>query len=95
MPAASPSKNLRDALRARMLKRIDELGLSPKDAAESMGFDRQQMWRFMAGEDLYSFDRLVEAAGPQLGIALRGRKGARDPPPGRVEIGVRIGTVGH
>jgi len=62
MPAASPSKNLRDALRARILKRIDELGLSPKDAAESMGFDRQQMWRFRAGEDVYSFDRLVEAA---------------------------------
>jgi len=62
MPTASPSKNLRDALRARILKRIDELGLSPKDAAESMGFDRQQMWRFRAGEDVYSFDRLVEAA---------------------------------
>lgn len=62
MPAASPSKKLRNALRARMLKRIDALGLSPRDAAESMGFDRQQMWRFMAGEDVYSFDRLVEAA---------------------------------
>ena len=62
MRTTSPSKNLRDALRARILKRIDELGLSPKDAAESMGFDRQQMWRFRAGEDVYSFDRLVEAA---------------------------------
>jgi transcriptional regulator with XRE-family HTH domain len=62
MPAASPSKKLRSLLRARILKRIDELGLSAKDAAESMGFDRQQMWRFMAGEDVYSFDRLVEAA---------------------------------
>ena len=62
MPAASPSKKLRNALRARMLKRIGELGLSPKDAAEAMGFDRQQMWRFTAGEDVYSFDRLVEAA---------------------------------
>jgi predicted XRE-type DNA-binding protein len=62
MPAASPSKKLRDALRARILKRIDQLGLSPKEAAGTMRFDRQQMWRFMAGEDVYSFDRLVEAA---------------------------------
>jgi hypothetical protein len=62
MPAASPSKKLRSSLRARILKRIDELGLAPREAAESMGFDRQQMWRFLAGEDVYSFDRLVEAA---------------------------------
>jgi predicted XRE-type DNA-binding protein len=72
MPVASPSKKLRSALRARILKRIDELGLSPKDAAESMGFDRQQMWRFMAGEDVYSFDRLVEAAaGLELEVRVK------------------------
>ena len=35
-----------------------------------MGFDRQQMWRFMAGEDRYSFDRLVEAA-VGLGLEVR------------------------
>ena len=72
MPAASPSKKLRNALRARMLKRIDELGLSPKDAAQAMGFDRQQMWRFMAGEDVYSFYRLVEAAaGLELEVRVK------------------------
>jgi len=76
MPATSPSKKLRGALRVRMLKRIDELGLSPKDAAESMGFDRQQMWRFMAGEDVYSFDRLVEAA---VGLDLEVRVSAVRP----------------
>ncbi len=70
MPVASPSKKLRNALRARMLKRIDELGLAQKDAAEAMGFDRQQMWRFTAGEDVYSFDRLVEAAAG-LGLEVR------------------------
>ena len=31
----------------------------------------------------------VEAAGPQLGVALGHGQGARDPPPGRVQIGVR------
>jgi hypothetical protein len=62
MSSVSPSTDLRAALRARMLKRIDELRLGRKDAAQAMGFDRQQMWRFMSGEDVYSFDRLVDAA---------------------------------
>ncbi|MBS0337133.1 MAG: hypothetical protein JSS40_10040 [Proteobacteria bacterium] len=70
MALSSASKELRDALRARMLKRIEELKLSPKDAAETMGFDRQQMWRFKAGEDRYSFDRLVAAAAG-LGLEVR------------------------
>lgn len=70
MATTPASKNLRNALRARMLKRIDELGLNRKDAAEAMGFDRQQMWRFAAGEDVYSFDRLVEAA-VGLGLEVR------------------------
>ena len=62
MAATPASKKLRNALRTRMLRRIVELGLDHKVAAMAMGFDRQQMWRFMAGEDVYSFDRLVEAA---------------------------------
>ncbi len=69
--ALSPaSEHLRSALRARILKRIDELRLEPKEAAIAMGFDRQQMWRFAAGEDVYSFDRLVEAA-VGLGLEVR------------------------
>jgi hypothetical protein len=67
---ASASKKLRTELRARMLKRIEELGLDSKEAAEAMGFDRQQMWRFAAGEDVYTFDRLVEAA---VGLELEVR----------------------
>ena len=70
MALSSASKDLRATLRSRMLKRIEELKLSPKDAAEAMGFDRQQMWRFKAGEDVYSFDRLVEAA-VGLGLEVR------------------------
>lgn len=62
MAAVPASKKLRAALRARIMKRIVELGLDNKQAAEAMGFDRQQMWRFAAGEDVYSFDRLVDAA---------------------------------
>ena len=62
MPPTSPSRKLRVALRARMMKRIDELGISQKEAAEMLGFNRQQMWRLAAGEDVYSFDRLVDAA---------------------------------
>lgn len=70
MATTSASKQLRADLRARMIKRIAELGLDPKEAAEAMRFDRQQMWRFTAGEDVYSFDRLVEAA-VGLGLEVR------------------------
>ena len=70
MPATSASQQLRAELRARMLKRIEELRLDSKEAAVAMSFDRQQMWRFAAGEDVYSFDRLVEAAGG-LGLEVR------------------------
>lgn len=70
MALSSASKELRETLRARMLKRIEELKLAPREAAEAMGFDRQQMWRFMAGEDRYSFDRLVQAA-VGLGLEVR------------------------
>lgn len=70
MPALSSSAKLRSALRDRMLKRIGELGLANREAAEAMGFDRQQMWRFAGGEDVYSFDRLVEAA-TGLGLEVR------------------------
>ncbi len=70
MASTSASQQLRAELRARMLKRIAELRLDSKEAAVAMRFDRQQMWRFMAGEDRYSFDRLVEAA---VGLGLQVR----------------------
>lgn len=66
-PAGRP---LRSALRSRILKRIDELHLDPREAALVLGFDRQQMWRFTSGADVYSFDRLVEAA-VRLGLEVR------------------------
>jgi len=70
MAATSASQQLRAELRARMIKRIAELGLDSKEAAVAMSFDRQQMWRFVSGEDVYSFDRLVEAA-VGLGLEVR------------------------
>ena len=70
MPAASPSRKLRTVLRARILERIEELHMTRADAAEAMGLDRQQMWRLAAGEDVFSFDRLVEAA-VELGLEVR------------------------
>ena len=72
MPAASPSHKLRAALRARILKRIEELHLTPVDAAQAMGLDRQQMWRLAAGDDVFTFDRLVEAAaGVELEVRVK------------------------
>ena len=43
MTATSASQQLRAVLRARMLKRIEELRLDAKEAAVAMSFDRQQM----------------------------------------------------
>ncbi len=60
MAATLASRKLRNALRARMFTL--RLGIDHKLAAMAMGFDRQQMWRFVAGEDVYTFDRLVDAA---------------------------------
>jgi hypothetical protein len=39
-------------------------------------------------QELEALQRLVEAAGPGLGVALGRRQGAGDPPPRAVEVGV-------
>ncbi|MBK8064419.1 MAG: XRE family transcriptional regulator [Betaproteobacteria bacterium] len=70
MPALPPSVKLRTALRARIVERIDELNLSRKEAGEAMGLSKQQMSRLHADEDLFTFDRLVDAAAG-LGLEVR------------------------
>lgn len=70
MPAQAPSLRLRADLRARILARIDELNYSRKEAGEAMGFTKQQMSRLYADEDLFTFDRLVDAA-EGLGLEVR------------------------
>ncbi len=69
-PARSPSRRMRVQLRKRIENRIAELGLSGSGAAEALGFTAAQMTRFTHGEDIFSLDRLVDAA-DAIGLAVR------------------------
>ncbi len=77
--AKPPSIKLRVLLRERILDRVADLGVSQKQAGEMMGLTQQQVSRLTAGEDVFSFDRLVDAAaGIDLEVrvkAVRPRRG--------------------
>ena len=70
MAAKPPSSRLRALLRARITRRIDERHLNRADAAEELGFTASQLTRLRADEDIFSLDRLVEAASA-IGLAVR------------------------
>ena len=70
MPAKSLSTRLRAQLRKRIQGRIEELHLNRSGAAEALGFTPAQMTRFAASEDIFSLDRLVDAAAC-IGLAVR------------------------
>jgi predicted XRE-type DNA-binding protein len=65
-----PSVALRAQLRARILKRIAELKLKDVEAAEELGLSPGQMSRLRAREDVFTVDRLIDAAA-NLGITVR------------------------
>ena len=66
MPAKPPSA----ILRARIVRRIDELHLRRPAAGEMLGFTPAQMSRLAAGEDIFTLDRLADAAGG-VGLTVR------------------------
>ena len=70
MPAKPLSSRLRAQLRKRINQRIRELNLSRSGAADALGFTPAQMTRFAQGEDIFSLDRLVDAAAA-MGLAVR------------------------
>ena len=70
MPAKPLSSRLRAQLRKRINRRIDELNLNRSGAADALGFTPAQMTRFAQGEDIFSLDRLVDAAAA-MGLAVR------------------------
>ena len=65
-----PSAPLRAQLRERIINRIDELKLKDFEAAEQFGLSPGQMSRLRAGEDVFTLDRLIDAAA-NIGIAVR------------------------
>ena len=77
-PAKPPSSKLRAFLRERILGRVADLGVSQKRAGEMMGLTQQQVSRLTAGEDVFSFDRLVDAAaGIDLEVHVKAARPSR------------------
>ena len=70
MPARPPSFALRSQLRKKILKRIAELKLIDIQAAGELGFSPGQMSRLKSNQDVFTLDRLVDAA-QNLGITVR------------------------
>lgn len=70
MPTTTPSAPLRAQLRERILARIAELKLKDVDAAAQLGLSAGQMSRLRQGEDIFTLDRLIDAAA-HIGISVR------------------------
>jgi len=62
MPPRPPSTALRAQLRARIIARIEDLGLRHAEAGKIMRLASAQMSKLMRGDDIFSLDRLVDAA---------------------------------
>ena len=67
-----PSAPLRAQLRERIINRIAELKLKDFEAAEELGFSPGQMSRLKKGDDIFTLDRLIDAAA-NVGITVRMR----------------------
>ena len=70
MPKQPPSAPLRAQLRERIISRIVELKLRDFEAAQELGLSPGQMSRLRQGEDVFTLDRLIDAAANSR-IALR------------------------
>jgi predicted XRE-type DNA-binding protein len=70
MATRTPSAPLRAQLRERIIDRIVELNLMDFEAAEQLGFSPGQMSRLRQGEDVFTLDRLIDAAA-NIGITVR------------------------
>jgi predicted XRE-type DNA-binding protein len=70
MATKPPSTRLRAQLRERIIRRIDEAGMTRTAAGKALGLSPAQMSRLGAGQDIFSLDRLVDAAAA-IGLAMR------------------------
>jgi predicted XRE-type DNA-binding protein len=70
MAKKAPSVALRAQLRARIINRIAELNVKDFEAAEELGLSPGQMSRLRAQEDVFTLDRLIDAAA-NIGITVR------------------------
>ena len=70
MPTKPPSARLRAQLRERIVRRIDEARMTRTAAGKLLGLSPAQMSRLGAGQDIFSLDRLVDAAAA-IGLTMR------------------------
>ncbi len=70
MAKQAPSAILRAQLRERILSRVAQLQLTNADAATQLGLSPAQLSRLRAGADIFTLDRLIDAAA-NLGITVR------------------------
>jgi predicted XRE-type DNA-binding protein len=70
MAKRPPSAALRAQLRERIIDRIAELKLRDFEAAKELGLSPGQMSRLKAEEDIFTLDRLIDAAA-NIGITVR------------------------
>ena len=70
MAKPSPSAAMRKELRAKLIARIEQLDLSRSAAEKTLGMTAAQISRLEANEDIFSLDRLVDAA-VRVGLTVR------------------------
>ena len=70
MPKLQPSAALRAQLRQRIRDRTGELRIEHTAAAEKLGLSPAQMSRLNGDEDIFTLDRLVDAAA-RVGLTVR------------------------
>ena len=70
MASQRPSATFRKLLREKILARIKHLQLEKAEAAERLGISVTQMSRLTDGQDIFSIDRLIDAA-VRIGLAVR------------------------
>jgi len=70
MAKPSSSAALRKELRAKIIARIEQLDLLRSAAEKALGMTAAQISRLEGNEDIFSLDRLVDAA-MRIGLSVR------------------------
>ena len=70
MAKPSTSAAMRKELRTKLSTRIEQLDLSRSAAGKTLGMTAAQISRLQGNEDIFSLDRLVDAA-VRIGLAVR------------------------
>lgn len=70
MATKPPSNKLRKLMRKKICERIEARDMTRKDAGDKLGLNKAQMSRLFDDQDIFSLDRLVDAAAA-IGLEVR------------------------